>query len=353
MVLNIPGTICYRFDAGDDMQPLFLYAHHTSTAVQIFLTPPHSPVNLTNSTPLLSQVSGVGIAGAAPAVSGDVDVAGSTPSVEVSTPSVEVDASLPKAEGAWKESGLVDFVTFGPVPSRPRYRRPASCFLVLYDTYIAHTHLVVKNRRMFSRMTRVSADPFPLPHLPLLPDPTLTHARTLARTQLCAATNDHPTKPTAKAEKSHIPGSGFLHSVADSMRETAGIKRHDAAKPADASGELPAGEAPHEPGVVGKVTSSIAGVAGASQVLGWGASGSKIKKKRSDVEGTAVPSAELEGGDVNVIPPPSSSSLEVEGAGLSVPSGEGGVAGAEGELTLPSGSMDAGGELYVVCECVC
>lgn len=52
-------------------------------------------------TAALLQVSGVGVAGAAPAVSGDVEVAGSKPSVEVagSTPSVQVDASLPKAQG--------------------------------------------------------------------------------------------------------------------------------------------------------------------------------------------------------------------------------------------------------------
>lgn len=119
------------------------------------------------------------------------------------------------------------------------------------------------------------------------------------------------------------------------MRETAGIKRHDAPKPAAAAAaELPEGEAAHEPGVVDKVTSSIAGVAGASQVLGWGASGAKIKKKKSDVEGTAVPSSSVE--------------VEVEGAGVSAPSGEGGAAGAaEGELTLPSGSVDAGGELFL------
>lgn len=160
--------------------------------------------------------------------------------------------------------------------------------------------------------------------------PDLSNAPTHAS---CNEPTHEPTnQPPAEAPKTHIPGSGFLHSVADSMRESSGIQRHDA-KPA-ASVELSAGEA-SEAGVVEKVTASIAGVAGASQVLGWGASGKKIKKKKSDVEGD-VGAPSVEGGvDVGV---PS-----VEG-GVEVPAPEGG-------MTLPGASVDAGGELSV-CGCV-
>lgn len=167
--------------------------------------------------------------------------------------------------------------------------------------------------------------------------PFRTHART--HVQLCNGL----TNPPAEAKKAHIPGSGFLHSVADSMRESSGIQRHDA-PPKPTAAESPAGEMP-EAGVAEKVAATIAGVAGASQVLGWGASGGKIKKNKSDVEG-AAPS--VGGGDVGV---PS-----VEGGGADVPSVGGGVsapsveglAGASapgGDLTLSSGSMDAGGQL--------
>lgn len=45
------------------------------------------------------QVPSADVSVAAPGVSGDVDVAGSMPSVSGSTPSVETSASLPKAEG--------------------------------------------------------------------------------------------------------------------------------------------------------------------------------------------------------------------------------------------------------------
>lgn len=146
--------------------------------------------------------------------------------------------------------------------------------------------------------------------------------------------------PCLSVEKSH----GFLHSVADSMRESSGIARHDAPKP---SVQLPEGEAP-EPGTVEKIKASISGVAGASQVLGWGAHGSKGEKVK--VEGSApsvemgAPSVEAgaAGADVSVSAP----SVDVD-ASAAVPSVEGDVsvpsASAEGGLKLPSGSTDVGG----------
>lgn len=128
-------------------------------------------------------------------------------------------------------------------------------------------------------------------------------------------------------------GHGFLHSIADSMRESSGMPRHDAPKQ---SVQLPEGEAP-EPGTVDKIKASISGVAGASQVLGWGAQGSKPAKKHA--EGTA-PSFEA-GADV------SAPTLDASAA---VPSVEGDVTvpSAEGGLTLPSGSADVGCELFLV-----
>lgn len=143
--------------------------------------------------------------------------------------------------------------------------------------------------------------------------------------------------------KSH----GFLHSIADSMRESSGIPRHDAPK---ASVQLPEGEAP-EPGTVEKIKASISGVAGASQVLGWGAQGSK--KGKSDVEVTApsvevtAPSVEVGGADVSVSAP----SVDASAAVPSV-EGDASVPAVEGGLTLPSGSVDGGGEFLLSLLCV-
>ena len=146
--------------------------------------------------------------------------------------------------------------------------------------------------------------------------------------------------------KSH----GFLHSVADSMRESSGIARHDAPKP---SVQLPEGEAP-EPGTVEKIKASISGVAGASQVLGWGAHGSKGEKVK--VEGSA-PSVEMgapsvEAGAAGADASVSAPSVDVD-ASAAVPSVEGDVsvpsASAEGGLKLPSGSADVGGCEFLFC----
>lgn len=128
-------------------------------------------------------------------------------------------------------------------------------------------------------------------------------------------------------------GHGFLHSVADSMRESSGIARHDASKP---SVQLPEGEAP-EPGTVDKIKASIAGVAGATQMVGWGAHGAKGEKVK--VEGSAPlveAGAEAPSVDVDA----SAAVPSVEGD-VSVPS-----ASAEGGLTLPSGSTDVGCEFF-------
>lgn len=110
------------------------------------------------------------------------------------------------------------------------------------------------------------------------------------------------------------------------MRETSGIKRHDATTP---SADLPQGEA-SEPGAVGKIAATIAGVAGASQVVGWGAHGTKPEKGKA-------PSVDT-GADV------STSALD---ASVPVPSIEGGAEApaVEGEMTLPSGSATVEGEL--------
>lgn len=131
----------------------------------------------------------------------------------------------------------------------------------------------------------------------------------------------------------HLPGSDFMHSVADSMRESSGIARHDAPK---VSAQLPEGEAP-EPGTVDKMKASISGVAGASQVLGWGAQGTKPERK--GVEGAAVAAPSIDAG-VDVSAPALDASAEVSAVqgGVTVP------AAAEEGLTLPSGSADAGCE---------
>lgn len=134
-----------------------------------------------------------------------------------------------------------------------------------------------------------------------------------------------------------------MHSIADSMRESSGIARHDAPKP---SAELPEGEAP-EPGTVEKIKASIAGVAGATQVIGWGAQGSKGGK---DAAGEA-PSIDA-GTDLSA----SASAPSVD-ASAAMPSVEGDVSvpAAEGGLTLPSGSTDVGCEFFVMScrsECV-
>lgn len=151
-----------------------------------------------------------------------------------------------------------------------------------------------------------------------------------------------PVHPPGEVEKNH---TGFLHSIADSMRETSGIARHDAPKP---SVQLPEGEAP-EPGTVEKIKASISGVAGASQVLGWGAQGSKGSKKSASagVEGT-VPSAE---GLVPSVEAGADLSAPALDASASMPSVEGSVTApaVEGDLTLPSGSTDVGCERSHLC----
>ncbi|CAN0019451.1 unnamed protein product, partial [Laminaria digitata] len=65
-------------------------------------------------------------------------------------------------------------------------------------------------------------------------------------------------------EHHHFSVSGFASSVADSMRESSGIERHDAHPHAHA-------EADAKPGIVGNIKSSIAGVSHATQEAGWGA----------------------------------------------------------------------------------
>lgn len=124
------------------------------------------------------------------------------------------------------------------------------------------------------------------------------------------------------------------------MRESSGIARHDAPKP---SVELPEGEAP-EPGTVEKIKASISGVAGASQVLGWGVQGSKGGKD-VEVEG-AAPSVEVEAAGTSADVSVSAPSVDASAA---VPSVEGdvnvSVPAAEGGMTLPSGSTEVGCEL--------
>lgn len=145
-----------------------------------------------------------------------------------------------------------------------------------------------------------------------------------------------PSLCAVEGEKGHhIPGSGFLHSIADSMRETAGVQRHD--KP---STELPEGEAP-APGKVGKITASVAE---AAQVAGWGAQGIKPEKKgrpRPEEEAAAVaaPAADA-----------SVPAVDAPAVGLSVEGGGGGVDApkVEGGLTLPSGDPDVGGEIRLL-----
>lgn len=141
-----------------------------------------------------------------------------------------------------------------------------------------------------------------------------------------------------------MPGTGFLHSIADSMRETSGIKRHDAKKP---SADLPEGEA-QEPSTVGKIAAAVAGVAGASQVVGWGAHGTKPEKKGDvpSVEAGADAPSMGAGADVSApafdasVPAPSvegsTESSSIEG-GAEAPA-------VEGDLKLPSGSASAEGE---------
>lgn len=135
---------------------------------------------------------------------------------------------------------------------------------------------------------------------------------------------------TAALQVSNVQISGAAPGVSGGLNVAGGEAEKGHTAPQPPAAQLPEGEAP-EAGMVGKMAASIAGVAGASQVLGWGASGGK--KPKADVQGT-VPSVEA-GADV-----PSA----VEG-GVDVPA-------VEGELTLPSGSVDAGGELFFLC-CGC
>ncbi|CAM9963630.1 unnamed protein product, partial [Ectocarpus fasciculatus] len=147
--------------------------------------------------------------------------------------------------------------------------------------------------------------------------------------------------PTGKAEGEkghHVPGSGFLHSIADSMRETAGVQRHDASAPKP-SAELPEGGAP-TPGKVGKITASLAE---ATQVVGWGAQGTKPEKKRrprpEGAEAVAAPAADasipsVDAPAVDVSAPAVDLSVE-GGGGVDAPKVEGG-------LTLPSAEADVG-----------
>lgn len=126
------------------------------------------------------------------------------------------------------------------------------------------------------------------------------------------------------------------------MRETAGVQRHDI--PASkSSAELPEGEAP-APGTVGKITASVAE---ASQLVGWGAQGTKPEKKEwPGQEGAAAVAAPAADATVPVVDAPAvdvaapAVDLSVEG------SGGGGVEApkVEGGLTLPSAEADVGGE---------
>ncbi len=122
----------------------------------------------------------------------------------------------------------------------------------------------------------------------------------------------------------------------DSMRESAGVQRHDAP---NLAAQLPEGEAA-EPGTIDKIKESISGVAGASQTMGWGAHGDK---KMVKVEGSgAAPSAEAGSAGVDVSAP--TADVDVS---ASVPAVEGtvDVPAAEGGLEIPSGSADVSGEL--------
>lgn len=133
----------------------------------------------------------------------------------------------------------------------------------------------------------------------------------------------------ASGEGEHFSISAFAHGIADSMRESAGVKRHDAEAPTTTTSVQPP-EAAATPGIADKLKASMTGVVEATQVVGWSASGSPRVKAHVDAKGT-VPSVE---GGVEVAAAPA----EVDAA-VSLPSAEGGVGvglpGAEGELTLP------------------
>lgn len=226
-------------------------------------------------------------------------------------------------------------------------------FLKASGTDPPHLRALTHLRMLEKRCKRYSSDKFlvtPFPgtlhtptHVPAAlafhPSPPCLDVN-LADNATCDQ-SDRPSSIGGEPKKSHhLPGSGFLHSIADSMRESAGVQRHDAPKPA---AQLPEGEA-SEPGTVDKIKTSISGVAGASQTMGWGAQGDK---KLVKVEGTgAAPSVEAGDVGVDVDVDVSAPTVDVD-LSASAPAVEGtvDVPSAEGDLTLPSGSADISGEL--------
>lgn len=125
--------------------------------------------------------------------------------------------------------------------------------------------------------------------------------------------------------------TGFLKGIADSMRESSGIERHDTRVEADV---------PHD-GAGSSILASISGVAAASQQAGWG--DIKGAKHTRDV---AKPSLSAETGSLGVegsLPAVSGDvSVPDVDASLSAPSAKESLSG--GEPSLPSGSMGVSGE---------
>ena len=137
-------------------------------------------------------------------------------------------------------------------------------------------------------------------------------------------------------EHHHFSVSEFAHSIADSMRESSGIERHDAHPHAHAECGLSA-DAEAKPGIVSKIKDSISGVSHATQEAGWGgpvASGGGADVKESAPLGEAAV-------DVGADVPAVSASLSAPSADVDADLPE---AGAGAGLTLPSGSVGIGGE---------
>lgn len=133
--------------------------------------------------------------------------------------------------------------------------------------------------------------------------------------------------------------SGFVHSIADSMRESSGVIRHDSHK----ADEPPVG-------VGDKIKASLAGVTGAAQSATWSVSApsapsgntSVVEKVYVDagVEGVSgsLPTVGGEGlGSAEVSMPPVEGNLDVK-----MPAG-----GVSGNFSPPGGEVSVGGE------CVC